>query len=242
MISDLGKSKAHWGAACAVTALLLVLDISAIALKSRKSASEPAIQDVFLKEKPQFTPDLGQLLSLVPPTDYIAPPPELHGPQYRTADWLRAQGGLAWTLLVFQAADEEMVKEYLAKRPDKEQFAYVAQRTETGTVYVVLFGNFVTRELALGQAETMDFGLTEGLPAPSKFTDFIARVPVLEPAIDAPPPPRYGDVPEPVTEPVPGDPGEGLVPENEPGAGTTESMRQDNFDPFATETVKPEPK
>ena len=29
---------------------------------------------------------------------------------------------------------------------------------------------------------------------------------------------------------------------DEPGAGTTESMRQDNFDPFATETVKPEPK
>ena len=44
-------------------------------------------------------PDLGQLLSLVPPTDYVAPPPELHGPQYRTADWLRAQGGMAWTLL-----------------------------------------------------------------------------------------------------------------------------------------------
>lgn len=221
-----------WGAAALVLVLLLVLDVTGIILKSRKTSAEPAIEDVFLKEKPQFTADLGQLLSIVPPTDYVAPPPERHGPQYRTADWLRVQGGLAWTLQVMSSPDEEVVKEYLAKRADKEQFAYVAQRTEAGTEYVVLFGNYVTRELAMGEAETRDFSLPQGMPSPAKFVDYIPRVPVLEPQVDTPPPPRYGDVPEPVVT----DPDAPVTDEALPGdaaAPVVPPAGQEGFDPFA---------
>lgn len=231
MHADAASSRV-WAVAFVASLSLLVLDISAIALKSRRSAAEPAIQDVFLKEKPQFTDDLGQLVTLVPPTDYVAPPPERHGPQYRTADWLRAQGGLAWTLQVLQSEDEEIIKEYLAKRPDKERFAYFAQRQDGQTVYVAVYGNYVTRELAMGEAETSDFGLAQGLPAPAKFTDFIDKVPVLEPAIDAPPPARYGDVPEPLAEPVVEEPAADAPPEAENGTGMPET-RTESFDPFA---------
>jgi hypothetical protein len=231
-----GSVERGWGMAFAVVFMLLLMDVAAIALKSRKAREEPAIQDVFLKEKPQFTAELGQLLTIVPPTDYDAPPPELHGPQYRTADWLKAQGAGAWTLQVLVSPDEEIVKEYLAKRADREQYAYFAQKREAEIVYVVVFGSFVTRELAIGEATTMDFGMTQGVPAPAKFTDYIAQVPVFEPAIDAPPT-SYGDVPEPVapgadpvtTEPpaptASGSPGS-------PAAGAP--VRQETFDPFAT--------
>ncbi|WP_370690133.1 SPOR domain-containing protein [Fluviicoccus sp.] len=229
-----GVDSRAWGVALTALALLLVLDISAIALKSRKTTAEPAIQDVFLKEKPQFTPDLGQLLTLVPPTDYVATTPESHGPQYRTADWLRAQGGMAWTLQVMQSDDEEVVKEYLAKRPDKELFAYFAQRNDGKTQYVVVFGNYVTRELAMGEAATKDFSLPQGLPGPAKLFDYVDKVPVLEPAIDAPPPARYGDVPELAPEP------DLSMPEAAPeGVSATDGLSEqptgktDAFDPFA---------
>ena len=229
-----GVDSRAWGVALTTLALLLLLDISAIALKSRKSTAEPAIQDVFLKEKPQFTSDLGQLLNLVPPTDYVATTPESHGPQYRTADWLRAQGGMAWTLQVMLSDDEEVVKEYLAKRPDKELFAYFAQRNDGKTQYVVVYGNYVTRELAMGEAATKDFSLSQGLPGPAKLFDYIDKVPVLEPAIDAPPPARYGDVPEPAPEP------DLAIPEADlEGAPATDGLsepstgRPDTFDPFA---------
>ncbi|RZU47464.1 hypothetical protein EV700_0426 [Fluviicoccus keumensis] len=228
----------EWGTALALVSLMLILDMSALALKSRKATEEPAIQDVFMKDKPQFTPDLGQLLSLVPLTDYVATTPETHGPQYRTADWLKAQGGLAWTLQVMQSEDENVIKEYLAKRPDREQFAYFAQKIDGGIVYVAVFGNFVTRELAMGEAETTDFGLQQGVPAPMKLADYVAQVPILEPAIDAPPPPTYGDVPEvaapadaaPDTEGASTAPADGTSPAPAPGP----VPRPGTFDPFST--------
>jgi hypothetical protein len=59
-----------------------------------------------------------------------------------------------------------------------------------------VFGNFVTMELALGVADTTDFGLADGVRAsPEKFMTYVPNVPLIQPAIDQPPPAKYGDVP-----------------------------------------------
>lgn len=175
---------------------ILIADIVIIAMKGRNAAQEPTIQDVFQGETHEFSDDLGQLRSVVPPTDYVSTPPENHGPQYRTADWLKAQGSLAWTLQIMAVEDEELAKSYLANREDKEQFAYFMYRESEKITFVVVYGNFVTMELALGVADTMDFGLPQGVRAgPEKFVSYLPNVPLIQPAIDQPPPTKYGAVP-----------------------------------------------
>ena len=184
-----------WLPVAAISLSILIVDMAVVALKGRNAAKEP-IQDVFQGETHEFSDDLGQLKSIVPPTNFVSTPPENHGPQYRTADWLKAQGSLAWTLQVLASEDEEQVKSYLAKRDDKEQFAYFLYREGEKTEYIVIYGNFVTMELALGVAKTTNFDLPEGVRAsPEKFMTYVPNVPLIQPAIDQPPPVKYGEVP-----------------------------------------------
>ena len=120
-------------AAGAFTLLLAALTV--ISLKGRNAPQLPTIQDVFTGQTHEFSADLGQLPKIVPPTSYIATPPENHGPQYRTVDWLKAQGSLAWTLQIISSEDEEVVKSYIAQRDDKEQFAYMKDGTPKITIW-----------------------------------------------------------------------------------------------------------
>lgn len=216
---------------------LLVVDVMVIAVKGRTAPTEPTIQEVFQGETHEFSPDLGQLPSIVPFTTFVATPPENHGPQYRTADWLKAQGSMAWTLQVMASEDEEQVKSYLAQRNDKEQYAYFMYREGEKTEYRVVYGNFVTMELALGVADTSDLGLPEGTRAtPMRFASYIANVPLIQPAIDQPPPPKYEAVPEvPVApaEPAAGvaAPAQGAV-NAEAGTNNASSDGKTVVDPF----------
>ena len=186
-----------WLAAGSVSLALLLSTVVFVSVKGKGVIEQPSIQEVFTGEVHEFTTDLGQLLKVVPPTNYVATVPQNHGPQYRTVDWLKAQGSLAWTLQVMSSEDEEMVKSYLAQREDKEQFAYFMTREGEKVSYIAVYGNFVTMELALGVANTMDFGLPDGVRAgPEKFITYVPNVPLIQPAIVQPPPAKYGGVPE----------------------------------------------
>lgn len=190
-----------WLPSAAFAFTLLLLCLIVIATKASHVIKPPSIQDVFTGEKHEFSADLGQLPNIVPPTTYVATPPENHGPQYRTVDWLKAQGSLAWTLQVMSSEDEDIVKSYIAQREDKEQFAYFMYKEGETISYVAVYGNYVTMELALGVAETTDFSLANGVRAsPEKFMTYVAHVPMIQPAIDQPPPAKYGGVPEVVIE------------------------------------------
>ena len=193
----------------AMVALTLFLScLLVVGIKGKNLIKQASIQEVFTGETHEFTNDLGQLAKIVPPTNYVATPPENHGPQYRTVDWLKAQGSLAWTLQIFSSIDEDIVKSYLVQRDDKEQFAYFLYREGENTKYIVIYGNFVTMELALGVSNGMDFGLINGArAAPEKFLTYVPHVPLIEQAIDQPPPQKYEGVPD-----VPVAPEEGEVP------------------------------
>ena len=190
-----------WLSSAMIALALFLSCLLLVGIKGKNLIKQASIQEVFTGEIHEFSDDLGQLAKVVPPTNYVATPPENHGPQYRTVDWLKAQGSLAWTLHVFSSIDEDVVKSYLAQRDDKEQFAYFLYREGESTKYVVIYGNFVTMELALGVSNTMDFGLLNGArAAPEKFLTYVPHVPLIEQAIDQPPPPKYEGVPDiPVT-------------------------------------------
>lgn len=191
-----------WLPMTVISFTLLLLSIMVITIKGRNAPQQPTIQDVFTGETHEFSADLGQLSKIVPPTSYVATPPENHGPQYRTVDWLKAQGSLAWTLQVMSSEDEEAIKSYIAQRDDKEQFAYFMYKEGDTISYIAVYGNYVTMELALGVANTVDFALLNGArAAPQKFVTYIPNVPMIQPAIDQPPPPKYGGVPEIAIEP-----------------------------------------
>jgi hypothetical protein len=52
-------------------------------------------------------------------------------------------------------------------------------------------------ELALGVSNTMDFGLiNDARAAPEKFLTYVPHVPLIEQAIDQPPPQKYEGVPD----------------------------------------------
>jgi hypothetical protein len=63
-----------------------------VGIKGKNLIKQASIQEVFTGETHEFTNDLGQLAKIVPPTNYVATPPENHGPQYRTVDWLKHKG------------------------------------------------------------------------------------------------------------------------------------------------------
>ncbi|MBH1971380.1 SPOR domain-containing protein [Moraxellaceae bacterium AER2_44_116] len=224
-----------WLPVMGVSLAILIVDMTVVAIKGRNAEKAPSIQDVFQGETHEFSDDLGQLRSVVPPTDYVATEPENHGPQYRTADWLKAQGSLAWTLQVMAVEDEEVAKSYLAKREDKEQFAYFMYKEGEKTEYIVIYGNFVTMELALGVADTTDFSLPEGIRAgPEKFMTYVPHVPLIQPAIDQPPPAKYGAVPI--------IPAENNNPESEVVSPSTEvsPLGSENSTNSALPEIKPE--
>ncbi|PTQ89704.1 hypothetical protein [Agitococcus lubricus] len=213
---------------------LLLIDVAVIAVKGRSAPKEPTIQDVFVGETHEFSSDLGQLPSIVPFTNYVATPPENHGPQYRTADWLKAQGSMAWTLQVMVSTDEEQIKSYIAQRDDKEQYAYFMYKNGDIVEFRAVYGNYVTMELALGVADTKDFALPEGTRViPERFINYVPYVPLIQPAIDRPPPPKYEGVPEvPVDSPDVNTEPTTLTPSPEDGTNNANQDSKEVADPF----------
>lgn len=120
-----------------------------------------------------------------------------HGGEFRDQAWLRAQDPATFTLQVLGARDEEAVKSFIAARADKSQLRYFQTQLEGQPWFVVIYGSFSSRELALGVAGSLDFGV-DSRPFPKSFgaiQDELARqeepdgaaVGVEEPAEDVVP-------------------------------------------------------
>lgn len=91
-----------------------------------------------------------------------------HGAEFRDQAWLRAQEPATYTLQVLGARDEEAVKAFIAARADKSQLRYFQTRLEGQPWFVVIYGSFSSRELALGVAGSLDFGV-DSRPFPKSF-------------------------------------------------------------------------
>jgi hypothetical protein len=112
----------------------------------------------------KFPASFGSLGDLVPFAGGIAPvatevTPVEHGPEFRDAAWVAAQNPDSYTLQVLAVHDEGAVKRFLAGREDRAQFVYFMNPQDGADWYVVTTGSFVSRELAMGVADSHDFGL-----------------------------------------------------------------------------------
>ena len=61
-----------WLPVMGISLAMLIVDMTVVAIKGRNAEKAPSIQDVFQGETHEFSDDLGQLRSVVPPTDYVA--------------------------------------------------------------------------------------------------------------------------------------------------------------------------
>lgn len=119
-----------------------------------------------------------------------------HGESYRDAEWLLRQDGSRWVLQVMGAEAESSVLRFLQGRDDAERFSYFQTMRDGAPWFVVIYGDFPSRELAAGVAETLDFGLGSR-PFPKAMSVIQAE---NQPPVSAQEPAAV--VPVPVTEPA----------------------------------------
>jgi septal ring-binding cell division protein DamX len=119
--------------------------------------------------------NFGRLDELVPFAGGVTPvaaevqsAPPAHAPEFRDAAWLKAQSPDSFTIQVMAAHDEEAVKHFLAGREDRPQYFYFLSSVDGSDWYVVTTGSFTSREIAIGAAESKDFGLPSK-PFPKRF-------------------------------------------------------------------------
>ncbi len=140
-----------------------------------------------------FDEDLGSLRALVPEAGGIVPTPIVvaavsHGEGYRDVEWLKAQNAAAYTLQVLGSRSEAAVKRFIEAQADASQFSYFESREGDEPWFVVVYGNFSTREQALGVADGLDFG-TETQPFPKRFGVYVDALALAArpPAVESPP-------------------------------------------------------
>lgn len=129
-------------------------------------------------ERVQFSPTLGMMTDMVPELDTKQ---DVSGgersAEFRGASFIKAQSG-SWTVHVMSVSQEDIVKSYLDKRPDRDKFFYMRSRTpEQGERYVLVYGSFSSVGRALDASKTITFDLPASVKAyPVRFSDFKSSV------------------------------------------------------------------
>ncbi len=72
--------------------------------------------------------------------------------------WWQHQDPSHWVVQVLGASSEAAVVTYISGQPDASLFSYYEIQKQGQPWFVVVFGDFSSRELAAGIAETHDFG------------------------------------------------------------------------------------
>ncbi|RYY79695.1 MAG: hypothetical protein EOO69_05260 [Moraxellaceae bacterium] len=129
-------------------------------------------------EKVQFSPTLGMMTDMVPELDINQDVSSgERSAEFRGASFIKAQSG-SWTVHVMSVSQEDIVKSYLDKRPDRDKFFYMRSRTpEQGERYVLVYGSFSSVGRALDASKAMTFDLPASVKAyPVRFSDFKSSV------------------------------------------------------------------
>jgi hypothetical protein len=122
-------------------------------------------------EKVRFSPTLGMMTDIVPELNLKKNiNTEEHDPEFKGADFIKEQSN-KWTLQLMSVSQESVIKNYLAKRPDREKFYYFRYVEKNKSDHFVLtYGVFASVSLALQGMQTMDFGLPESIKSfPQRF-------------------------------------------------------------------------
>ena len=200
-------TRAPWLLAGLVASVLLLM--VTLVILAWKQGPGPLVRtleatDTQVVGRYRFPAGFGRLSDLVPFAGGINPVaapvvPVAHGPEFRDAEWVKAQSPEAWTLQVLASRDEGAVKRFLAGLENRGDFVYFLHPQDGQAWYVVTTGSYSSRELALGVADTLL--LPDGAQSfPRSLSTYQASLQTAEapvvPAAEAVPAAPAGPVPE----------------------------------------------
>lgn len=126
-------------------------------------------------EKVRFSPTLGMMTDMVPElnTKKDVSSVDEHEPEFKGADFIKENSN-RWTLQLMSVTQEEVIRNYLQKRKDRNQFYYF-RYVEDGKPqrYVLSYGAFNSVATAMSSLGTVDFALPDSVKAfPERFSTY----------------------------------------------------------------------
>lgn len=126
-------------------------------------------------EKVRFSPTLGMMTDMVPElnTKKDVSSADEHEPEFKGADFIKDNSS-RWTLQLMSVTQEEVIRNYLQKRKDRDKFYYF-RYVEEGKPqrYVLTYGAFNSVGSAMANLASVDFGLPDSVKAfPEKLSSF----------------------------------------------------------------------
>lgn len=129
-------------------------------------------------EKVRFSPTLGMMTDIVPELNLKKhETSDEHDPEFKGQDFFDEHAN-QWTVQIMSVTQEAVIKNYLAKRPDRDQFYYF-RYVEKGQpdYYVLTYGAFATVSVAFDALKKVDFELPDSVKVePKRFHDYRANV------------------------------------------------------------------
>lgn len=167
------------GIACLLLAFIFwVITDSKKLVEVEKSADSDAPVQI-QPEKVATTPNLGALADEVRPLDLTTRTVASgeHEPEFRGTKFIN-ENKKQWTLEIFRASDEDIIKNFLKNRSDRNKFIYFRLSGEQqAEQYVLVYGTFKRSDDAIQQLTQINLQLPESIkPQPQQFSSYAPLV------------------------------------------------------------------
>lgn len=167
------------GIACLLLAFIFwVITDSKKLVEVEKSADSDAPVQI-QPEKVATTPNLGALADEVRPLDLTTRTVASgeHEPEFRGTKFINGNKK-QWTLEIFRASDEDIIKNFLKNRSDRNKFIYFRLSGEQqAEQYVLVYGTFKRSDDAIQQLTQINLQLPESIkPQPQQFSSYAPLV------------------------------------------------------------------
>ncbi len=167
------------GIACLLLAFIFwVITDSKKLVEVEKSADSDAPVQI-QPEKVATTPNLGALADEVRPLDLTTRTVASgeHEPEFRGTKFIN-ENKKQWTLEIFRASDEDIIKNFLKNRTDRNKFIYFRLSGEQqAEQYVLVYGTFKRSDDAIQQLTQINLQLPESIkPQPQQFSSYAPLV------------------------------------------------------------------
>lgn len=167
------------GIACLLLAFIFwVITDSKKLVEVEKSADSDAPVQI-QPEKVATTPNLGALADEVRPLDLTTRTVASgeHEPEFRGTKFIN-ENKKQWTIEIFRASDEDIIKNFLKNRSDRNKFIYFRLSGEQqAEQYVLVYGTFKRSDDAIQQLTQINLQLPESIkPQPQQFSSYAPLV------------------------------------------------------------------
>lgn len=167
------------GIACLLLAFIFwVITDSKKLVEVEKSADSDAPVQI-QPEKVATTPNLGALADEVRPLDLTTRTVASgeHESEFRGTKFIN-ENKKQWTLEIFRASDEDIIKNFLKNRSDRNKFIYFRLSGEQqAEQYVLVYGTFKRSDDAIQQLTQINLQLPESIkPQPQQFSSYAPLV------------------------------------------------------------------